>query len=349
MRVLARWAPDSNHDFALGLEFSHETYGLDSPGDDATNSRLRSDIDEWNTNTISLFTEWQWRMSRQWLSILGGRLDKSRYSDYLLSPRLSLIYLPTDYDTLKLIISRSQRLPAAEDARAEALAGGDISRPEKLHSIEARYERVQGNFQLGFSGFYIDLDALGWDNSQRKSVLVGNQRQYGFEMEVQMIRDRTRVFLNHAYTQLDKFEFIDGTDTLITASEFGFGNDLNNWSDHITKLVIRHDLTDFWEINGSLRLYWGFPGTKDMAEFTAQRSARRARRVNLDFDEQFEEQLFLNLGSRYRINDRTTFSVNFYNLMGFIDDRYNKRIFATSFNGYQAEAPAFSLNLEAKF
>ena len=240
-------------------------------------------------------------------------------------------------------------MAASEDTRAQALAGDFISPPERLESVETRYEHVRGNSQFALSLFYIDLDALGWDNNQQRNLLVGNQQQFGFEIETQRKWKRVRLTLNHAYTQLEKFEFIDGADTLITAAEFGFGNDLNNWSDHITKLVINYDLTDSWNINGSLRIYWGFPGTEDMAEYVSRLSAEQASRTNLNLDEQFEEQIFLNFGTHYRFNERTSLAANLYNVMGFIDDKYNKRIFTSKNNGYRAEAPAFAISLKTKF
>ena len=357
-QTIARWTPQAGNELALGLEVARESFGKRSPGHpdlDPLSARFRNaglEMDQWYTTTVSTFGEWQWRAADDWITVLGGRADKNTYSEWLYSPRVALIFLPTDSSTLKLIYNRSRRMTFAEEARVQALTT-DIkeSQDEKLDSYELRFTKTERDWAFSMSVFHLDLDSIGFnfeqDTQQGKNIVVGTQKQYGTEIEIEKRWQKTKLRLNHAFTQLDDFSLKnDARLSGISASPNGYGNALANWSDHITKLILNYDINRKWGLLTSLRVYWGFPGSEDAVEFRSQTLPR----ANPDFKRQFEEQVFLNFGAFYRVHDRVELSLNAYNTLGWIDKDYNKRNFlAFSGGGYLTEAPALAASLKVNF
>jgi len=62
-------------------------------------------------------------------------------SDNSRASRLAVVYIPTDKDTLKLMLTRSLRMTFAEEIQWRWQTFGRKSDPETLDSIELRYER----------------------------------------------------------------------------------------------------------------------------------------------------------------------------------------------------------------
>ncbi|NRB39457.1 MAG: TonB-dependent receptor [Pseudomonadales bacterium] len=347
-KLLAQWAIDKDNDLAIGGEVSYETFGLKTHGDGASSpvNPFLPDMQEWSTHTVSLLAEWQWRLNTKLTSFLGGRVDKNRYSATLYSPRASLVWSVSPMDTLKFMLSRSRRMNGADENRAAALEGDEESESETLDSLELRYEKIVDDSQFSLSTFYIDLAGFGWDGSVSHSVLVGEQTQWGLELEFNQQLGDFSFFFSHAYTKLLDFKLIGG-DTLITAKPFGFGNDLASWSNHISKLTANYSLTDRWSFNGSLRYYWGFQGSQDFRDKYIADGA--TGRVDADWEEGYGKQVFLNMGSRYQLSDNTNVQLNLYNVLGWIDKDLNKRHVTDSWGFYRSEAAAFVLSLSMDF
>jgi len=347
-RLLANWHVADGHEWAIGTEFSHEKFGLSSPGKGTNppfNSRLGFVDDDWTTNTWSLFTEWQWAFSPEWTAFVGARADKNRYTNVLFSPRFSLVWLPDEHNAVKLMLARSLRMNFAEENRAQALEGDDSSRAEKLDSAEVRFERIVSHWQLGVSLFYLELEAIGWDLDLQRSNLIGTQKQWGSELEVERRLDRWHIHFSHAYTKLlDYDENTPGG--MITAEPFGFGDDLDNWSNHISKLVVSYHIAPRWNLHSSLRMYWGFPGAEDMRDL---RLSNGSVRVSDASDDAYEEQVFLNLGVSHQWSQRIKWSFNAYNLLGWIDKDLNKRLYYATDGHYRSEAAAVAVTLQWQF
>lgn len=335
------------HQLALGASYAREKFGIKSPGygtPKAITARLK-ETDPWSTNTRSLFAEWQWQASPQLTSFIGGRLDKNTATDSLLSPRAALVWSHTPARVSKLLLTRSQRMNFAEENRLELLEGNDETQPEKLDSLEIRHEFSEGQRQYAISAFYIDLQAIGWDDDADRSVVVGNQQQWGLEFEWQRTFGNTRLQLSHAYTRLIDFELF-GENTLITASPFGIGNDLADWSNHQSKLILTHTANNRLSLNSSLRLNWGFPGSR---HYRDKLVAEDYQWIGPDWEGGYEESAYLNIGAQYRWTPRTTLNLNAYNLLGVVDKNLNKRNFRDSKGSYWVEAPAIVLNLSTRF
>ena len=241
----------SESQIAFALEYSREKYGVRAPS-----------TDPWYTTTWSLIGEWQWVITPRLTTFLGGRIDENTYGEPLFSPRFALIYSLSEFNTVKALYTRSQRITIADDNRRAFLAGNEQSKTEKIDTVELRYEYSSNNSTAAFSLFHIDLAALGWDNRIQRAIRVGQQEQWGLEAEYDRIFGRHRVRASYAYTSLIDFELLT-QDTFITAAPFGFGNDLSNWATNSIKIWYTFDITDKTMLGASLRGNWGYQGLRD--------------------------------------------------------------------------------------
>ncbi|MBF0227119.1 MAG: TonB-dependent receptor plug domain-containing protein [Desulfobacterales bacterium] len=346
-KLLLNWEPEKTNQYlAFGFEISHEEFGLKSPGYPdkppissgyrGPDNQFDATLPRWSTNTYSLLFEHQWNFLSDWNSFIGARIDKNTYSDYLLSPRLALIYEATAKDTLKFIYCISQRINFAAELRDRyEKYGVDDSDPEKLDSIEIRWERCSKPFSVEFSTFYFELEAIGFDPLQRKSVVNGRQKQWGIETELRYQTYSLDLCLSHAYTQLSNYEMLASQSNLITT-----GDDLNNWSNHITKLVVIYKLINNLTINSSFQYYWGFDGLKDYMNAN-----------NFTVDKIGESNAYLHLSLVYNFMENFKIQISGHYLLGLLDEDLNKRNYFADTSGasYRDQAPAVSFSLSYQF
>ena len=133
--------------------------------------------------------------------------------------------------------------------------------------------------------------------------------------------------ISHAYTKLIDFDLEDPcTSTFITAEPYGYGNDLAQWSNHITKLTVQQKLDDKWTLDGSLRIYWGFPGMKDYDHYSHDTATGgSALLYDSGWEKTYRGNYYLNLGLRYQPTKDLTIGVFGYYLLGIFDKDLNKR------------------------
>jgi iron complex outermembrane receptor protein len=352
-KILLQWTPNEQHKIALGSEISHRELGLQNRlwPDIAPVSMQLSDMPQWSTNMYSLLGEWQWNINSEWTTFLGGRIDKHTYTDAMLSPRAAIIYSPTEKDTLKLMWSRSVRANVEEEMKRQAMNGGGISTPEKLDTIEFRYERQQNkNFDLASSIFmHYNFQLVSWDDTTHQSTTVGTQKDWGAELEASYHTEKTRLTLSHGYTKLLDFTLAPDRTTYATAKPYGRGDDLANWSNHITKLTAQQKLDDKWTLNASFRMYWGFPGTKDYNRQFPTLHPGGGQFVEDGWEKAYRGDYFLNLGLQYKPNKNLTIGITGYNLLGIFNIDLNKRNYLDSNGDYRSEAPAVGVSVEYKF
>jgi iron complex outermembrane receptor protein len=345
----SRWTGLPNSDIYLGVEFSHEIFGLNSLGSGRTqpySSRL-GEMESWTTLTSSLLSEWQWRPHEYWTTFISARIDKNTYTDVLLSPRASVVWSNNDIDIFKLMLTRSQRMNFAEDNRASALIGNNRQDPEVLDSVEGRYQHIGKSSQYSLSVFYLQLEALSWDNTLRQSILTGEQKQWGFEFEFDKQIGNHQLSFSHSFTKLIDFELSSPTsNTLISAKPYGFGDDLNAWSNHTSKLRYNYSINEQFTVNASLRIYWGFPGVRD---YWDKYNDDGLTLMDPDWEKGAEEQIFLNIGGNYQVNSNIKVALNFYNVLGLVDKDYNKRLYYNSYGDYRSESESAVLSLTAIF
>ncbi len=335
-----------DHQVAYGAEFYNDWYGLPTHLVDAppTISRLGPGFRPWTTQTYSLLGEDQWNINDEWTTFLGARADKNTYTPWMFSPRAALVYTPNEITAWKLMANRSQRMNFAEELRAQYLNTGTLSDPEILREYELRLERNPSDSLFwAISAFYIDLDAISWNGAANGTTLTGNQTQWGIEGELSWHNECWNIVGSHCYTKLIHFELADPTlTTFITAAPNGFGNDLNAWSNHITKLIAQRKLTNHWIAETSLRYYWGYPGTADIVARTNSDPNNFAISVN-GWKRPFLESVFLNAGLEYRPEPSARIRIDGYNLLGIFEPDLNHRIFYGD-NSMVSEAPAVGIS-----
>jgi len=351
-KIILQWTPNEQNKIALGSEISHRELGLQNPLTDvAPVSMQLSSMPRRSTNMYSLLGEWQWNINSEWTMFLGGRIDKHTYTDPMLSPRAAIVYSPTEKDTLKLMWSRSVRANVEEEMKRQVMEGGGTSTPEKLDTLEFRYERQQNkNFDLAASIFmHYNFELVSWDETTKSSTTVGKQEDWGAELEASYHTENTRLTLSHGYTKLIKFNLVPGASTYATAQPLGRGDDLSNWSNHITKLTLQQKLDDKWTFNASFRIYWGFPGTKDYNRQYPTLYNGGGQFIEDGWQKAYRGDYFLNLGLQYKANKNLTIGITGYNLLGIFNIDLNKRNYLDSNGDYRCEAPAIGVSVEYKF
>jgi iron complex outermembrane receptor protein len=352
-KVLLQWTPGERHKIALGTEISHRELGLRSSlwPDIAPVSQQLSPMPRWSTNMYSLLGEWQWNINDKWTTFIGGRVDDHTYTDPMLSPRAAVVYTLTEKDTFKLMWSRSVRANVEEEMKRQAMDGNGLSTPEKVDTLELRYERQQNkNLDLAASIFmHYNFELVSWDETSSQSATVGTQEDWGVELEASYHTEKTRLTLSHGYTKLLEFELEPGRTTYATAKPYGYGDDLANWSNHITKLTAQQKLDDKWTLNASFRIYWGFPGTKDYDKYAPALRPGGGQFIEDGWEKAYRGNYYLNLGLQYQPNKDLTIGITGYNLLGIFNKDFNKRNYLDGNGDYRCEAPAVGVSVTYKF
>lgn len=296
----------------------------------------------WGTSTISFFGEANYVPDPNLTLLLSGRIDKDDYSNWLFSPRIASILSIGEYSYLKLIIQRSLRMNTAEELFIQNREGTK-SQEESLDNIELIFTRLEGtDFIFNLSAFASSMKVLTWLDPIRSTIMSGHLKLYGIELETRYHDNYFDVIFNHAFTKQIKWELSHGVNEsgvsysdyykeLVGSEMNGIGNDLNNWSNHVTKLAVNFKMFE-GKLNLHLnsRLYWNFQGGKD--GITLIRQAAVGNR---------DSALFINIanifdkydlyGPDFRLNFSATYSpaqslsITFY-AMNIIDLTHNRRL-----------------------
>jgi outer membrane receptor protein involved in Fe transport len=411
-KVVATWTPNEQHSIALGASWLREFFGLRSPGypgdkfwfgryNPGCMSMIRVGIPwifwdangfpstdanrmpRWTTDTVSVFGEWQWKICDQWTNFFGMRMDKNTFTDPMFSPRDTLIFTPTERDTLKAMFSRAVKLNFASEMYITAHPPGfwwlvpanpppgEKTKPEVLYAYEVRYERQQTpNFWLAGSLFVHDHSIKGYTGEveQQAGSPVGQMRSYGIELEGMYKKGKNEVILSHSYTRMYKFNpVITGNGTVESPYHYisqsftsapGFygddtyyGNELAYWSDHQTKLVVRRQIDDKLSVDGSLRIIWGYPGAKWYDKYYRDMAWNNwGWYIPKPSSSIFSGNMKLDLGLTYAFSKDFELRVDGYNLLGLIDDDYNQNLIINGLNvSARSSAPALGVSLKYTF
>ena len=347
-RIMGIWKPHEDHKIAIGYEHSHDEYGFDGLGSDKSEhyKAYKLDLDylpRWATDMGSLFGEYQWNVTDQLTTFVGGRLDKHRFTELMWSPRAAVIFMPTAKDTIKAMVTRSVRTNVAYEMKAQDLEFHSKSDSEQLDALEVRYERQQTkSLWWACSGFLHCHDLIGFNDGS--NVPVGFMRSYGVELEAGYRTKKTNINFSHGFTKLCYFRFRPGIDEIEdTAEPMGYGNDIAAWSNHITKISATYKITPKTSIYGSTMIYWGFPGLKDYAEWDNQLP------TDYTYNDPYEGSMFLNLGVEHKIKENLSMRVDGYNLLGCVDEDLNKRVNYSGPGNYRCHAPSFGVSLTYLF
>jgi iron complex outermembrane receptor protein len=241
--------------------------------------------------------------------------------------------------------------------KAQADAGMGNSTPEQLDSIELRYERQQSkNFDMAASLFvHYDLKVIDWSQGDLATIPTGTQREYGIELEASYHTDKTRLLLSHSYTKLYCFNLDDPCILTYTSTKpYGYGDDLTNWSNHLTKLILQQKLSDQWTFDASLRIYWGFPGMESLNKYTLENTPPDGYwgtvnpLVEPGWKKNARGNYYLDLGLQYQPSKDLTIGVTGYNLLGVFGKDLNKRNYMSDVD-YRDYAVAVAVSVTYKF
>jgi iron complex outermembrane receptor protein len=332
-RVIANWQMNDQHQLAFGGSWSHEEFGLPPTNEDDAIiytmpnwQDLNTHMPRWSTDMFSLFAEHQWKINDQWVTFFSIRHDDHSYVDHMLSPRISINYMPSDKDLLRFIASRSVRTNTASTLKDNQMGGVENTDPEILKAYELRYERhVSKHVWLGTGAFYHDQEMIGWvpDPAPGHPGVVGKENLWGLEAEAKYKKDKLDLSVSHGFTKLTEFELSRGVSYVEdTAAPNGYGNDLANWYNNITKLQVRYQLTEKMEFDSSLIAYWDNPGGEDWAKF---RQAELATRYDDRSEDVFYDSWFLNMGLEYRHSDNLSIRFDAYHILGWFEEELNTR------------------------
>ncbi|MCX6153546.1 MAG: TonB-dependent receptor plug domain-containing protein [Candidatus Kapabacteria bacterium] len=228
----------------------------------------------WTTFTYSFLFELMWELNPRFSVLISSRTDKDSYSKWLFSPRIALISKLADNQILKFVVQQSQRMNTASQLLIQHLSGLE-TKPETLDGIELMYSGLLNeNFSINSSVFYNNLDIISWYNIGRTSRPTGNLSLYGVELEAKAIFGNLDIAVNQSYVKQLKWNLADSvyfsgisySDYYLSLNNLTFsstGNELNNWSDWSTKLIVNYKLFD-GKLNLHLdsRIFWNFEGEK---------------------------------------------------------------------------------------
>jgi iron complex outermembrane receptor protein len=186
-----------------------------------------------------------------------------------------------------------------------------------------------------------------------RSVPIGTQKEWGVELEASYHNENTRIAISHAYTKLLDFDLDPQQTTYITAEPHGFGDDLTHWSNNITKITALHNLNDKWSVNGSMRIYWGFPGMKDSEDYYPYSGSWGASSdapiIEDGWKRSSRGSYYLNLGLQYKPTEDLTIGLNGYYLLGIFDKDLNKRTYIPGNGAFRSHTPAVAVSVSYKF
>lgn len=356
-RTICNWSAGLSHEIAFGFEYSLQFFGNDPlgfPHDPYNNTMPNAANSKWQSRSYGVFVEDQWLISDNWTMFTGLRLDKHTYTNFMLSPKVSLVYTPTERDTLKLLFNRSVRRTSEAFLRDEyEVTRKESNDVETLDNVELRYDRdISSNWTAGVAIFYSKLAAISYDGrSFAENVPMGDLSLYGGEVELAYRSDNWNLIFSHGYTQMHEFDMNDLTidSNVISSSPYGYGEDLQHWSNHITKLYADYKLNEKWRVNTSAVYYWGFPGASDYADYAYNETGNTDWTYGDGSQKAFKSSFYLNAGLEYRPTESLSFKVDAHNILGWFDKDYNKRNYYFNMGTYRQEAAAISMRLEYSF
>jgi outer membrane receptor protein involved in Fe transport len=368
-RLLATWKANRVNTLSFGFEFMHGEYGLPTlgyPGGSArsvtwedvnpTANGVTGFMPRWSSDTFSFLAEDRWEIAPKWSLFTDLRIDKSRQTDFLFSPRGALVYTPSQRDTFKLILSQAVKSDVAETLEFQHETSDATDDTETLRAAELTYNRLIGeHFSASINGFFNDFRIIGWNDDQNRSQPVGDADVAGVELEADYHSKTFRFGISHGISKLVDFRnSVQGVEgQAITSQPYGFGHDLNHWSTHITKLHFTYQPVSKLSFSGSMRIFWGWPGYKSYTDY-ANSLGTDADGSPLEFlrDPKYNPydkiQARLNLGATYDVNKHLSMGVHGYNLLGIFDSHLNDRFIMFS-SSAQQDAPAVAFTLSYKF
>lgn len=349
-RAVAVWSPTQSHSLAFGSEYSHEAF-YDPYFSDALDRVPVVSQRKWDTNLIAFLAEYQWKMGSSWTLFAGGRGGKHTYSDWMFSPRASLVFTPSARDTLELMVGKSVRRSGDEELWAEHVRLGTIPNTESLLSYEFSYEhQLAQNWLLDTNTYFEDYNAIGWIPALYYSSSIGRYQMIGEELEARYTTPRTRISISHGYTRLVNASIpstLPPGGQAITAEPYGFGDTLGEWAPFITKAALLRDVRRRWTLSASAVHYSGFPGAQDFARYAATLQTVPSAMPFSDpgYTTPYGPDLFINTGVEFRPVPHWSFRADGYNLAALGDKTLSKRNYYFRMSEFSVQPASATLSL----
>ncbi len=337
---------------SFGFELSKDSLGNKSNFHSEKKHIIYNNMDEsWDVSMLSFLSEYQWQISEPLLAIFGFRSDKHDYTKNMYSPRVAFVHTANNKNIYKYIYNRSIRKTDEADLKREELAGSPEGDIDTIDNFEFRYERAHNN-QLWFalSSYYNKHEVVSWDSAKKINTSIGTLQTYGLELEGIYKTQKTRFTFSHNYTKLLDFDTEVAIQNL-TSMPYGYGHDLANWSNHNTKFIFEVELKETWFCSASLRINWGYPGAKDLADFNKgdKNNALFLPTYEDTVTRAFEHSAMLNLGVEHSLKRNDKLRLDLFGVLGLFDDKLNKRNYFQRSSKYFTEAPSIALSYRKKF
>jgi outer membrane receptor protein involved in Fe transport len=299
----------------------------------------------WDAWNYSVYSELNLSLHPLLNILLSGRADKNTYSEVLFYPRMALISEFPGNLLVKLVAQNSQRMNTAEQLYVEKTEG-NVSEPEKLNSVELIVNKlVQKSLMINFSAFYNTLSTIAWDNNTRQSALIGDLKLFGLEGELHYNSRRAQFILSHSYVKQIDWKLREGIKwSGISYADYsrealyrwdptglylsGTGQNLNNWANQATKLIVRYHLLDKIWFHTNVQVFWAYKGGLDglkMIEDTymntiyepeSEQLMQNARDKNV-----YKTNLSLSSSISFKMNEFSTLQVYVMNLLNVGDNK----------------------------
>ena len=361
MKVVTHYiSEDMLESLAVGMEYDYMHFGERSGIGNEPYSHIGGlpDGTKWHSDMFSVFGEYQTHIANDWTVFAGFRADKHTYSDWMFSPRLSAIYMPDTATVWKVVYNRSVRHSDDADLYKLYLNEGINGVVETIDNMELMFDYTPDKrWHIALSAYFNRHHVVSYNDALKKTGRIGKVDFFGLEATAIYRYDNMVFTMSHNYTKQADFTLYE-EDTLrqnISASVKGYGNDLANWYNHMTKMNLHYEVSPKFSWDSSLRIFWNMPGAVDMAEYNMDTfSSEKARvyyRLPLytDTKEAFSSAVYWNLSAHYRYDESTEISLYGYNLVGLFDGTYNKRNYFQRTSHYREASPSLSLKIDYRF
>ena len=272
----------------------------------------------------------------------------------MISPKAALVYSPSEQHTTKLLYNESVRKSSDRELKEQRdLDPSYKGDTETIRSVELRHDYAPtSRLAVAATAFWYAHDLIGHlPAPYNRDAPLGESRVSGLEIECRHVTLEHDLIFSHTYTRMLDFTLVDESiaDQVVTSEPYGYGDDLANWSPHITKLYARQAVGRGFSANGSLRLFWGFPGAEDYTAYNNEVLKARNRSQSDGRTDAFGASIFVNLGVSYDRSENMRLGLQLHNVLGWVDKDLNKRNYFARMAGYRSVAAAASLNLSYAF
>ncbi len=346
-RSIAKWTPGEKHALAFGAEFLHGSYHGEYFAGGAPAAF------DWDTTSYAFLAEHAWHFLPAWHSIVSARIDKRTQSDFVLSPRLAMIFEPVPSTNIAFAWSRSNRF-ADEYYYQYSRSLGQAVEPERenLETVELRVTQMLGrSLRIQALGYWSKQDVLAWDPAQRVEKMQGTLRYHGIELLGTLTTEKVQVNFSHVYTKLESMRLLrPNTQTLLTSQPYGYGDDFHMVPRHLTKLSINYRITGSLSVFASLQHAWRYEGARDYAWYNRQVLHMLAfTMVDPGAESGFAGPTTVNFNAVYDISKKWTLSLSAHNLLGWFDNSLNKIRYYSCMDACRAETAALAAKLTWRF